>query len=384
MLPDGWWLKNPPEMVLSNAQTVTQYLPFLYAKKHGLTSSPITNPFAKADTNAGVEFFQRRNADGAVLTKKFTHHGDFQYVDYHLTSGHYASTDGLIIKMEFPDGEEMERPYAAEFGHPYDYKLLKSSAMAGSNDCIVIARVMTPEFLTKMKSVFYKNYTKEQEDAFGGDFRKFIRSETDYYIRKSDAVVMGHVRLNHLGEQLEDWLYDQVEINQPIPDSEFSLPQGEVQVAKSSEEYQAIMNKAMAAKLAASRQTQAVKESDRQVAALPWAANLPSALTEAKAENKIVLLDFTGSDWCVWCFKFDDDVLAKTNLVMVMLDFPHAKNQDDNLKKQNGDLQSKYKVDGFPTFVALDANGNEIGRQVGYLQGGPTAFIAELEKFRAK
>jgi protein disulfide-isomerase len=129
---------------------------------------------------------------------------------------------------------------------------------------------------------------------------------------------------------------------------------------------------------------------EKRVSELPWAADLPKALAQAKAENKIVLLDFTGSDWCVWCIKFDDDVLsqpefasyAKTNLTMVMLDFPNAIKQSETLKKSNQELQTKFKVDGFPTYVALTPDGKEIGRQVGYLSGGPQAFIAELEKFR--
>lgn len=113
-------------------------------------------------------------------------------------------------------------------------------------------------------------------------------------------------------------------------------------------------------------------------------------MAQAKAENKVVLLEFTGSDWCVWCMKFDNDVLsqpefasyANTNLVMVMLDFPNAKPQCDSVKKANKDMQGKFKVNGFPTYVALTPDGKEIGRQVGYLQGGPQAFIAELDKFQ--
>ena len=120
-----------------------------------------------------------------------------------------------------------------------------------------------------------------------------------------------------------------------------------------------------------------------------WTENYAAAVESAKIDNKKLLLDFTGSDWCVWCTKFDDDVLsqpefagyAKTNLVMVMLDFPHAKPQSDSVKKTNNELQEKFKVDGFPTYVALTPDGNEIGRQIGYLSGGPRAFIAELEKF---
>jgi protein disulfide-isomerase len=244
--------------------------------------------------------------------------------------------------------------------------------------------------LDEMKAFLYKNYTKDQEAAFGGDFRKFIRSETDYYFRKSDGADFGVTRLNHLGEQLEDKVYDDVEINQPIPNQEFSLPKGDVKIAKSSDECQKILGELRAAKLAKTRKNPTATLSEKRVSELPWAADLPKALEQAKAENKIVLLDFTGSDWCVWCIKFDDDVLskpefanyAKTNLVMVMLDFPNAIKQSEALKKSNQELQAKFKVDGFPTYVALTSDGKEIGRQVGYLSGGPQAFIAELEKFR--
>jgi thioredoxin-related protein len=47
-------------------------------------------------------------------------------------------------------------------------------------------------------------------------------------------------------------------------------------------------------------------------------------------------------------------------------------------------LGSKYKADGYPTFVVLNKEGKEIGRQEGYSAGGPKAFIAKLEGFKAK
>ena len=268
--------------------------------------------------------------------------------------------------------------------------------MVGTNDCIVIARCMTPKFLDSMKAILYKNYTKEQETAFGGDFRKFIRSETDYYFRKSDGVTFGLTKRNHLGEQIEDYVYYNVEINQLIPDQEFSLPKGDIKIAKTSEEFNKIVLEARAARRAKTPKNPAATLTptemivEKRVSELPWSTDLSKALAQAKAENKIVLLDFTGSDWCVWCMKFDNDALsqpefagyAKTNLVMVMLDFPNAKKQSEALKKTNQELQEKFKVDGFPTYVALTSGGKEIGRQVGYLSGGPQAFIAELEKFR--
>jgi thioredoxin-related protein len=125
---------------------------------------------------------------------------------------------------------------------------------------------------------------------------------------------------------------------------------------------------------------------------LPWQTDLPKALAEAKSENKTVLLDFTGSDWCVWCIKFDQEALATqvfkdyaaSNLVLVQLDFPNSKPQSSDLKQANAQLQTQYKVEGFPTFVALNADGKEIGRQEGYSEGGAKAFIAKLEGFKTK
>jgi thiol:disulfide interchange protein len=121
-------------------------------------------------------------------------------------------------------------------------------------------------------------------------------------------------------------------------------------------------------------------------------AALSAALSRARSENKMVLLDFTGSDWCGWCKKFDKDVLstdkfagyAKSKLVLVTLDFPSHIKQDATLKRANQELGKRFGVNGFPTFVLLNSAGKELGRQVGYLKGGPDAFIAELDGFSRK
>ncbi|MGH7988723.1 MAG: hypothetical protein ACREDS_00805, partial [Limisphaerales bacterium] len=254
-MANDWWQNESPELVLSNAQAVTRNLAFLHAEKLGSPFSQISNLFAKTNSNARVEFFQRKNADGSVESKNFTLNGNFQLTDYKLKSGEYVFTEGQIIKMEHDLDGYMEKITAAKFIHPYEYKFLKPE-MVGTNNCIVVARCMTPKFLDAMKAVLYKNYTKEQEDAFGGDPRKFIRSETDYYVRKNDAVVMGKILNNYLGEQLENWLYDKVEINQPIATKEFSLPKGDIKIASSTEELEKIVNESRAAKRAKSPQKQ--------------------------------------------------------------------------------------------------------------------------------
>jgi protein disulfide-isomerase len=129
-----------------------------------------------------------------------------------------------------------------------------------------------------------------------------------------------------------------------------------------------------------------------QAADLNWGTDLPKAQAQAKADHKMVLLDFTGSDWCGWCIKFDKETLstdkfadyAKAHLELVVVDFPNKKPQSDALKAVNKALGDKYGVDGYPTFVVLNSDGKEIGRQVGYAPGGPEAFIAQLEGYNKK
>jgi protein disulfide-isomerase len=123
--------------------------------------------------------------------------------------------------------------------------------------------------------------------------------------------------------------------------------------------------------------------------AADWGLDLPTALNQARSENKLVLLDFTGSDWCPWCIKFDQEVLSTSafaayagrKLELVKLDFPHQVQLSDVLRRDNEALKKQFNVDGFPTYILLNAAGKELGRQTGYAEGGPDAFIAELERF---
>ena len=120
-----------------------------------------------------------------------------------------------------------------------------------------------------------------------------------------------------------------------------------------------------------------------------WTDDYAKAVAQAKTENKAILLDFTGSDWCGWCMKMKQETLdtpqfnayAEKNLVLVTVDFPHKTPLAPATKQQNDKLNAKYQADGFPTYVLIDKFGRELGRQSGYLPGGPTAFIARLGKF---
>ncbi len=124
---------------------------------------------------------------------------------------------------------------------------------------------------------------------------------------------------------------------------------------------------------------------------LPWLTDLPKAQAKAKEEKKLVLMDFTGSDWCPWCIKLTKEVFsqpefadyAKKNLVLVEVDFPRKKQQSAELKKANQALEEKYKIKGYPTIVVLDSEGKKVG-ELNYEPGGAKPFIAELEKLKKK
>ena len=123
-----------------------------------------------------------------------------------------------------------------------------------------------------------------------------------------------------------------------------------------------------------------------RAAELTWQTDFAVASKQAAQEHKYILLDFTGSDWCPWCIKMDKEVFdqsqfsdfAVKNLVLVKVDFPRKAAQSPAEKNQNEELAKKYAIEGFPTYILLDSNGKEVRRQVGYLQGGVTAFIGWL------
>lgn len=121
---------------------------------------------------------------------------------------------------------------------------------------------------------------------------------------------------------------------------------------------------------------------------LKWKTDLNEALAVAKKENKVVLINFTGSDWCQWCKRLSDEVFSKSefkdfadeNLVLVKIDFPRNIEQSNATKYYNQQLANMYGVEGFPTIILLDKNGQGI-LKTGYVQGGAENYIQELKQY---
>lgn len=121
-----------------------------------------------------------------------------------------------------------------------------------------------------------------------------------------------------------------------------------------------------------------------------WQTDINKAITISQKEKKPLLLFFTGSDWCGWCIRLQNEVLktpefavwANKNVVLVELDFPRRTPQLPEIQQQNSQLQNAFGVQGFPTvwFVNPTVSEGKINfsplDKTGYVAGGPSAWIA--------
>ena len=122
-----------------------------------------------------------------------------------------------------------------------------------------------------------------------------------------------------------------------------------------------------------------------------WRTSAAEAIQLAKATNRLILADFTGSDWCGWCKKLKAEVFdtkefqdwAAKNVVLLELDYPRSKPQDAATKKQNAELAKTYKVGGYPTILFLKADGTMVGKS-GYFEGGPKVWLPNADKIIAR
>ncbi|MEO7977813.1 thioredoxin family protein [Flavobacterium sp.] len=127
-----------------------------------------------------------------------------------------------------------------------------------------------------------------------------------------------------------------------------------------------------------------------QAKELDWHTDVKEAITISNKEKKPLLMFFTGSDWCGWCIRLQNEVLktpefqkwANENVILVELDYPRRTAQTPEIKNQNAELQQAFGIQGFPTVYFTSAETKD-GRvnfkglgQTGYVAGGPTAWLS--------
>ncbi|MEP4077860.1 thioredoxin family protein [Haloferula sp.] len=115
-----------------------------------------------------------------------------------------------------------------------------------------------------------------------------------------------------------------------------------------------------------------------------WSTDLDKAFKDAKAQDKPVLVEFTGSDWCPPCIMMRKKVFsqkefvsaASKDFILVELDFP---NGDPEVKKKNDPYAKKYKIEGFPTVILFDSDGDEFSRFYASEHPSTEAFLTHLK-----
>jgi thioredoxin-related protein len=120
-----------------------------------------------------------------------------------------------------------------------------------------------------------------------------------------------------------------------------------------------------------------------------WLTDFSKAKNLAQEQHKMILLNFSGSDWCGPCIRmhkeiFEDssfDQFAAESLVLVKADFPRLKKNQlpAELTKSNEALAAEYNPEGvFPLTVLLDETGKVVKRWEGYPGVSAEKYIADL------
>jgi thiol:disulfide interchange protein len=102
-----------------------------------------------------------------------------------------------------------------------------------------------------------------------------------------------------------------------------------------------------------------------------------TGMTAANSMEKPVILDFY-ADWCPPCIAMENGTYPDSRVVSEMKDFVAIKvNTQVRI-----DIESKYRINYYPTVIFLDSKGNEISRHIGYL--GPEDMVKTIQESRGK
>ncbi|MDB9882275.1 thioredoxin family protein [Bacteroidia bacterium] len=105
-------------------------------------------------------------------------------------------------------------------------------------------------------------------------------------------------------------------------------------------------------------------------------ASIDDMHAKSTKENLRLFVDVSAS-WCGYCKKMKKNVYTLPSVINAL----NTKFVSVSMNGEVGDgktLYSKYNLEGFPTQLILDSEGNVISRNVGYLdEARLLAFIAE-------
>jgi len=121
-----------------------------------------------------------------------------------------------------------------------------------------------------------------------------------------------------------------------------------------------------------------------------WQTDFDAAKQSAKSEHKLILLNFSGSDWCGPCIRmhkeiFESDAFvqyADGNHILVNADFPRLKKHElsKDQQKKNDRLADSYNKDGiFPRTLVLTSEGKVLKEWSGYPQISSDEFTRQVK-----
>ncbi len=110
---------------------------------------------------------------------------------------------------------------------------------------------------------------------------------------------------------------------------------------------------------------------------IEWTTDLEAAKKEAAQQNKLILIEFTGTDWCTYCVLLHKNVIAtpafeafmQPLFVPVQIDVPIRADFDKELLARNKALCKQLKVPGYPTLMVLTPEGRVVGGFSGNVAG---------------
>ncbi|MEZ6105630.1 MAG: thioredoxin family protein [Pirellulaceae bacterium] len=119
------------------------------------------------------------------------------------------------------------------------------------------------------------------------------------------------------------------------------------------------------------------------------ADRLREAKQTAENENKDLLIEFTGSDWCPPCKQLYANVIsndifkqqAPEHFTLLLLDNPRDKShQSEEEQAQYRRLAAEYQVRGVPTILLCDTEGVPYASMVGYGGTAAQAYVDNLKE----
>ncbi len=120
-----------------------------------------------------------------------------------------------------------------------------------------------------------------------------------------------------------------------------------------------------------------------------WIPNYDEAQQKSKVEQKNLLINFSGSDWCVPCIKMKKNIFSNAdfvdfsnqNLVLYNADFPRSKKKQptEKIVEINKQLAEKYNTKGsFPFTILLNSEGKILKSWEGYANASAQKFVSEI------